>query len=562
MSGGSKVAAAVIALFAGALVFRVLVQPRPAAEEESYGLIIVIDGAKGDTWKAYAEAGKLPAVKRLFIDGGVWVDHGTTVFPTITGAGMPSVLTGNVPGRHGMPSLYFFDRKTRSYPVLFTLREALEWNKWLSPDVKTVWEHFEGPDDALSLGPALSRGADMVVPVVWNVNYKPMEYRAKLAVGLRNLERKVTGAPPARLTVVYAGWFDHMEHTLGATHPDMDPQYAAVDAAIESAVSTFNATIDARQAAIGRPVERYVALVSDHGHQDIHETISVDAFVRDAKQARVVDKVWTRAFGVALDSKTPKDLSDREIVLAAGEGHALLYFPTVFTDADGKVTGHDWDRPPSLAELRSYPYRDARIDVVAETTQWDRAVAFVVAKDRETGKVHVFDKIGEATIERRGEHATRSDFRYTVVEGADPLGFQELAKTARLMDGAFHPGDAWQLATAETDAPDAIVMLYQAFDAGERTPDLYVSAAPYVSIGDLVDGAKSASKHGGLTADEAWATVAFHGAGLAPTEVFTARNVDVVPTMLHLLGVPFDPAEKDGRVVPEILTMKPGATPP
>lgn len=59
--------------------------------------------------------------------------------------------------------------------------------------------------------------------------------------------------------------------------------------------------------------------------------------------------------------------------------------------------------------------------------------------------------------------------------------------------------------------------------------------------GDLVDGEKSASKHGGLTKDETWATVSFHGTGIEPRMVATARNVDVVPTMLFLLGQPFDP---------------------
>lgn len=520
-----------------------------AGPDESYGLILVIDGARGDAWKQYAQEGKLPTIKRLFLDEGVWADNATTVFPTITGAGMPAVLTGNVPGRHGMPSLYFFDRETRTYPVLFTFREALEWNQWLSPDVKTVWEHFEGEDDALAIGPALSRGADQSVSVAWNVEYKPLEYRTKLAIGLRQIGRDVLGTPPARLTVVYAGWFDHMEHGLGATHPDMDPQYAAVDAAINSAVETFEATIDRREAAIGRPVSRYIALVSDHGHQDIEQTISVDAFVREAKQARVVDKVWTRVFGVAVDSRTPQDFDDREIVLAAGEGHALLYFPTPKVDPSGSVLALDWDTRPSLELLHEYPYRDGVIDVIAETVQWDQAVSFAVAKDRDSGRVHVFSKTGEATIERDGSHPTRSGFRYTIVSGTDPLRYADSPTLAPLLDGDFHPGDDWQRATALTDAPDGPVMLYQAFDYEDRAPDLYVSAAPHVSIGDLVDGEKSASKHGGLTKEEAWSTVAFHGTGISNKTLFTARNIDVVPTMLSLLDVDFDPDEKDGKVL-------------
>lgn len=543
-----------VAALLGVAAVRLAFQPEPLGEREAYGLIIVIDGAKGDTWKSYADAGKLPNTKRLFMDEGVWVDNATSVFPTITGAGMPSVLTGNVPGRHGMPSLYFFDRKTKSYPVLFTFKEALEWNEWLSPDVQTIWEHFPGENDAIAMGPALNRGADVKVPVVWNVQYKPMEYRAKLAVGLRQLERDVLGTAPARMTVVYAGWFDHMEHTLGATHEDMDAHYASVDAAIQASVDTFNATMDRRAKAIGQPVDRYVALVSDHGHQDIRQTISVDEFVREAKQARVVDKVWTRVFGVALDSSTPESLADRELVLAAGEGHALLYFPTPQV-TDGVITGLDWDTRPALESLRAYPFRDGQIDIIHETVQWSEAVSFAVGKDRKTGLVHIFSHNGEATIERKGDHPTFATFRYTVVSGEDPLAYTAEPKANALIDGEFHDGYTWQDATAMTDAPDGVVMLYQAFDDDDRSPDLYVSAAPYISIGDLVDGAKSASKHGGLTKDEAWSTVAFHGSGLNKAEVFTGRNIDVVPTMLWLLGEDFDENSKDGRVIPEIREM-------
>ena len=126
----------------------------------------------------------------------------------------------------------------------------------------------------------------------------------------------------------------------------------------------------------------------------------------------------------------------------------------------------------------------------------------------------------------------------------------KLPAVVPMMDGAFHPADAWQMATLDTESPDAMVMLFQAFDVEDRAPDLYLSAAPYISIGDLVDGEKSASKHGGLTRDESWATVAIAGTGIEPAVLPTARNVDVVPTLLHLLEQPYDPASLDGRVLP------------
>ena len=524
---------------------------RVASPNESYGLVILIDGARGDVWKRYALEGKLPNVKRLFFDEGLWVNHASTVFPSITGAGLPAVLTGSLPGRHGIPSLYFFDRQTAQYPVLYALLEALDWNQWLSPDVKTIWEHFPGANDAMAIGPALNRGADSVVPVIWNLNYKPMEYRAKLQVGLRRLRRGFFGGQPARITVVYNGWFDHMEHRWGATDPGMDEHYRAVDDLIGEAVRVFNTTMDQRQAQIGQPVKRYIALVSDHGHQDIKEVYSIDKFVRGAKDAKIMDKSWTELFGVKLKGSLPENYEDREIVVAAGEGHALLYFPTPILGADGKIERLDWSRRPGLQLLHDYPYSAGRVDVIAEGVAWKEAVAFMVGKDWATGKVHVFSHLGESIITRQGTASTRASYQYEVVQGEDPLEFDKDPAIGPLMDGSFHHADEWLKATYLSEYPDAMVQLFQAFDVESRAPDLYLSATPYISIGDLVDGT-SKSKHGGLTKEESWATVAFNGTGISSMTVEMARNVDVVPTMLYLLGQPYDPEEMDGRVIPEI----------
>ncbi len=521
------------------------------AGEESYGLILLIDGAHGGIWKKYAADGKLPNTKRIFMDGGTWVDNATTVFPSITGAGLPSVLTGNVPGRHGIVSLYFFDRIKREYPVLYVALEAFEWNDWLSPNVKTIWEYFTGSDDTLAIGPALSRGADTVISFLWGYEYKPVEYRTKMTLGLRKLERLATGKRPARLTVAYNGWFDHMEHLKGATSPEMDEHYEAVDSLIGESVEMFNATMDAREKKIGRKVKRYVAIVSDHGHQDIREVFSLDKFVRHTKAARIADKDWVKLFGMKLKGSVPEDFSDREIVTAAGEGHALLYLPTPILASDGiTVEKLDWEKRPTIDMLRNYPYRGQKTDIIAAGTFWKDAVAFMMAKDWENGDVYIFGPDGgESKIEKKGSSATRSDFRYSVIKGLDPLGYMSHEKSRILIDGKFHHGDRWQEATYDSKSPDGIVMLYQAFDVPARSPDIYLSAAPYISIGDLVDGDASKSKHGGLTRDESWATVGFSGTGIPAATMKTARNIDVVPTMLNLLNQPFDEASVDGRVL-------------
>ena len=489
------------------------------------------------------------------MDEGIWVEHATTVFPTITGAGLPAALTGTLPGRHGIPSLYFFDRQKQKCPVLYAPLEALDWNQWLSRDVKTIWEHFPGTNDAIAIGPALNRGADNIIPVIWNLNYKPMEYRAKVKLGLRKLRRGLFGGPPARITVAYNGWFDHMEYSLGATASEMGEHYRGVDDLIGEAARVFNTIMDERQAQIGKPVRRYIALVSDHGHQDIRETYSIDKFIRGAKRAKILDKAWTEFFGVKLMGSVPENYEESEIVVAAGEGHALLYFPTPVMSGDGKIERLDWSRRPGLQLLRNYPYSGGRVNVIAEGTGWKEVVSFMVGKDWTTGKVHVFSHVGESVIVRKGKAPTRAFYQYEVVEGRDPLGFAKDPRVRPLLDGSFHHADEWQMATYLSEYPDAVVQLFQAFDVESRAPDLYLSASPYISIGDLVDGEKSALKHGGLTKKEAWSTVAFHGTGISPMTVETARNVDVVPTILYLLEQPHNPEKLDGNVIPQIRGM-------
>ncbi len=181
----------------------------------------------------------------------------------------------------------------------------------------------------------------------------------------------------------------------------------------------------------------------------------------------------------------------------------------------------------------------------------------MVGKDWATGKVHVFSHLGESIIARKGIAPTRASYQYEVVQGEDPLEFAKDPRIGPLMDGSFHHADEWQKATYLTEYPDALVQLFQAFDVESRAPDLYLSATPYISIGDLVDGT-SASKHGGLTKEESWTTVAFNGTGLLPMTVQMARNVDVVPTMLYLLGQPYDPEKLDGKVIPEIREIMEG----
>ncbi|MBI4859174.1 MAG: alkaline phosphatase family protein [Candidatus Riflebacteria bacterium] len=521
-----------------------------AAAVETYGLIFIIDGARGDAFHDFAVNGYqgraiLPNVKKYFIDQGVWVKKATTVFPTITGTAMPSVLTGCNSGRHGLPSLYFFDRITKRYPVLYVLAEAFDWDKWIAPSVKTIWEYFDGPDDAISFGPALHRGSDSHISILYNLQYKPLEIRSKLQLAWRDLKRKLTGGLPAHLTVVYNGWFDHKEHGNGALGADQIAEYESVDAQVGEAMELFMDTVHERQKA-GVTVRYFVALGGDHGQQDIRECVSIDRFVKEQQGARAVDKIWVQVFGQRIKGNTPDDLSTFDLVCASGEGHALLYFPTMRPNGE-KI----WDARPPLELLRAYPYHGKMLDIPAMAVA-ERAISFATALDAKTDTVHVFAKGGEAAIDRK-DVSGRPMYRYRVLSGNDPFGYAGDARVKHLLDDGYHHSREWQLATLDTNYPDAVVQNYQAFGERNRSPDLFLSAGQYISIGDLVDEGKSKSKHGGLTVDEAWTVVAFNGTDLTPGVVQTARVIDIVPTMLALMGKDYDPDSLDGEAIPSVM---------
>lgn len=566
--------------------------PAAAASPEPFGLVIFIDGAKGDAWERMMDAGRLPTAKRLFRDEGVWVEHATSVFPTITGAGMPAVMTGAFPGKHGITSLYFYERSTNRHPVLYSPDEAAHFDDWLRPgtQVKTIFEHMEDAE-TLSIGTPVHRSADTDLSWIYNAGYPTMKIRASLTLKARKIFRKITGEPPARLTVAYHGWFDHREHLVGSESDAILADYAKVDALIADTVRIFHEIIDDHDPA----APRYIALVSDHGHQDIHEgkTWSIDKHVKEVLGARVLEKKWRRVAGNVFWGRMPsdEDVAKCEVLAAAGEGHALVYFPRptrIGRDASGGlvVEERDWKKAPTFEQLRSYPFQGKARDMIAlaltpparehlsrEPADFvegeTQVVSFVVTKDFEAGEVHVFSRradggLNQATIFRDGDDATRARYAYVVAPGGeDPLGYSAPGCPAReLVGGDFHPAAAWQRATLDTEAPDGPVQLFQAFDDEDRAPDMFLSAAPYWSIGDLATGEQSHSKHGGLTKDESWATLAFHGTGLSPARVETARITDMVPTMLHLLGRSWDPRLVDGEVLPEVLRQTMGAGAP
>lgn len=538
-------------------------------EHESYGCVFIVDGLRGDLAKKYANEGLMPNVKQLFLDKGSWIDQATTVFPSITGAALPSLLTGAFPGRHGLPSLYFYHREGSRYHVLYTLKGSFQFNKLLDCNrTKTIFEHFPEGDDTWAIGLPITRGADNNIPLWWGAGYQLIEFRSNLSLLYRSIKRAIFGGDKARLAVIFNGWFDHVEHQLGPESEELKEHYALVDRQLEKIISIYSR--------LGIFEKTHFALASDHGQLGFEKNVNIWDFIKEEHRVAIVENDWVKLLGFPVDVKNPEKFEDYMVIVPAGQAHALLYFSRRtrvkristhterkeelgFSDRDIEmetVIVNSWDRRPSFNDLRHYPKNEREEVDIIELVRNESSVDFCVGMNRKDDCVYVFGKENaEARIERRYKKKGCL-YRYTVFPAhSDPLGYMNHPSTRSLVnrkpdanrDEMYFSNSTWQQATLPTFYPDAPIQLTQVFDT-DRAPDLFISGTPgYNLIGNTYTG--EVSRHGALNKWESWATLAFSGPGIKKQIIPTARIVDLVPTLLSCMQVPFEEKFMDGEVL-------------
>jgi len=138
------------------------------------------------------------------------------------------------------------------------------------------------------------------------------------------------------------------------------------------------------------------------------------------------------------------------------------------------------------------------------------------------------------------EQASGPDlYSYRVVDGTDPFGYTEVEEVHRNL-GTAQTADWWLHATARSGAPDLVVQLSEFFDS-PRSPDVYITPAPGYGF-----KFNRSAGHGSLAWREMVVPLVFAGPGVPHGTLEAARTVDLAPTILRYLGVPFDPEEMDG----------------
>ncbi|MBN2360651.1 MAG: hypothetical protein JXR83_14440 [Deltaproteobacteria bacterium] len=164
-------------------------------------------------------------------------------------------------------------------------------------------------------------------------------------------------------------------------------------------------------------------------------------------------------------------------------------------------------------------------------------IAFVVARERAARP----DQRAFVVISRTGrvriDEQQPPQYRYTVVTGSDPFALGDLPE--QLGAGRFHAAEIWRLSQTAMRDPLARV-------AG------LLDLVPNGGVAAVAQAGHSFDDRGAGFGPEGRALALFAGLG-APREPPAAmRTIDVMPTLLALIGAPLDPV-LEGEVIEDFL---------
>jgi len=491
---------------------------------EKMGLVLWVDGLDIEKFHELQGAGKLPNITQYLVDRGVTVRGAVSSLPTITYANNVSFHTGLLPGHHGIVGNKWFDRHSLIFQDYGFIKTYQQVDGEFT--ATTVYEALADDYTASILTP-VRRGATRNIDnwatagVAWFFGYQEtVNHLTTVRFGLISDLANRTGRWP-RFILAYFVTPDTVGHKYGPGSTrytemvlDVDRQVGHICRSLEKA---------------GLLERTYITLISDHGFVETpNHTNVADYFSRELK-IPTVSSMFGR--GLPFERRLAHFAKARAVVVTGGLRRCSIHLragehwwqrPTE-KDIDGFVEKYGVRRPSAAGRPTS-----GRPDLptLLATLPATELVMVRLGEDR----VRVQSKAGVGVIDRIVRDGAKL-YRYRVTSGTDPLGYASVPKAAALMDGEHHDADVWLTATLETPKPDVVPQLAELNDS-PRNGDMTLFARDGWAFAGGEKGG-----HGGLLRHEIIVPWLWAGPELpAKSAITAARTVDLMPTILHLLG--------------------------
>jgi len=486
-------------------------------------VVFFADGVNSAVFKEMLDAGELPNIKKHFVERGLYVERCTSNIPSVTLANQTSTVTGLFPGRHNITGINWFDRNRLIWRDYATVAQK----NTLDGDYRaeTIFEKLYG-EVTFSIFFQAHRGATRFVEN-WTSAGPPYFFRWYHLVDRISLCRleivgdlsKKIGMFPV-LTWLYLLSPDMQAYAHGVGSRQYREALIHTDAHIGRVVEDFEKE--------GIYDKLYLILTSDHGMTDVSRHLPMEKFLREELKLDAARKhLWEKT---GFDRRLDYYRRYCAVISGSGERYIALYLRKPAEKTGGRVKFEPWVVQPSPEDFHNYPTKTGeRIDLVERLIGEEAVDALAYSIDPNC--VRIVRKEGLVEI-RRPDRKSRS-FSYNLIEGEDPLGY-ERDVPSEMLGGKFFDSREWFRATAGTDFPEVIPQLLIYFDA-PRAGDIVLFASPGWDFGK-----ERKAGHGGIRADDMHFPLIIAGEDIEAKKIQSARQVDLVPTLLHLLDRPLD----------------------
>jgi arylsulfatase A-like enzyme len=535
--------------------------------QDRYVVLIVVDGgsfaralqlfwqgARDKTHYRDQINAAFPNISQHVLREGAYTMNGVTIWPSSSVPAHTSIMTGAYPSKHGIQGQRYYDRHTRHH--MSFIGPGVRGHQYeLSRSVKTLFEYV--PDArSVAVIQFANRGCTLYVPGPPEDNYA--EHAWQWVVSCLNGLGKRTGQPGVpRLMVISLATIDHLSHTRYLDSPEVVDAYKNVDR-IVGRVMDFMGDRDLLD-------KTTFVLCSDHGIAPVTNHLTIDHVLEDLRfhpfqSLKYVVKTDWGFFESNFWKGTRRKFDHRYdcVALWGGNSDALLYLKGQERDAAGYVVRASWDIVPSVACLENYECGGESFNLIERLLRYSPGIGAVVAR-ASPDEFLVCTATGRAKITRRLLQPPDAAYRYDVLRGQDPLEYSSVpALKPYVNTGRWLTDRQWLDLTCTLRYPDALHRLANSFGTS-RAADLDLIAADGWDFTPAsVHNRVLTGTHGALNREQSVVPIMFWGRGIKRVELKTGRTVDIVPTILKLLNVPYDPNAVSGKPL-DVLAEEPPA---
>ncbi|MCM3877643.1 MAG: alkaline phosphatase family protein, partial [Thermoanaerobaculia bacterium] len=429
--------------------------------------VLFFDGLSGEAFERLVASGALPNIKARIVDRGLRVKTAVTSVPSETYPNLASVLTGLLPGHHGIPANIWLDRRLRVREAHTNILGIFSSTDYLVPEARTLFERL--PGDTVAVTAPLARGVTVHarnrIAVV--ASYARNEWSFLDRKTLDDVGDAYAGAAAVGhvqpLVFAHIVGTDEVAHASGLESREFEAAMAAIDEAFGRLLRRLRRRhLDERILFV---------LVGDHGNRSYGTFVDANELVNRVLHANPTEADCSEGDCVLVPAARKDkayDVGDAMITVGAYRG-VMIWLPADRPPQDVPSAFRAPRRKRKSRAPSGAPLKTPGASLFAATLARAPEVRLVVTRGPSSGTVALYGPSGRAEIVREDRDGLESLYLYRVLEGDDPLGYARSA-AAPLVGSAHAPGE-WLEATAETEFPDLVVQLPEFFDS-PRSPDV------------------------------------------------------------------------------------------